>query len=156
MNRRGQEIAFGLLIVLALALSLTAGFAMAGVKNNIQSQSSDVAALTSDLEFNEGYILAQAKLFGKQLVLECLSCSEQRLKTTGQEFEAQHNLKLPGSGNFFAKLRNGNFTLTEKNSLHILEIQDLFVQSEIGANKIVRNFNICFEFDSEGNFVKDC
>jgi len=156
MNRRGQEIAFGLLIVLALALSLTAGFAMAGVKNNIQSQSSDVAALTSDLEFNDGYILAQAKLFGRQLTLECPSCSEQQLRSLGQEFEVKHNLKLPGAGNFFAKLRNGEFIFKEQNSKYRLEIQDLFVQSEIGANKIVRNFNICFEFDSEGNFVKDC
>ncbi|MBU0760875.1 MAG: hypothetical protein KJ600_02230 [Nanoarchaeota archaeon] len=155
MNNRGQ-IALTLLPFIALALSGLLILAFVTFNSDLDFKSSEFAETTSEIMFNQNYVTAQARFIFKESVETCPACSPKNLNTKFKDVADSKDLRFPGSGNFFAKLRNGNFTLSEKNSFRVLEIQDLFVQSEVGANKIVRNFNICFEFDSEGNFVKDC
>ncbi|MBU0466546.1 MAG: hypothetical protein KJ718_06460 [Nanoarchaeota archaeon] len=154
MNNRGQVPTI-ILVVAALVLAVLALFVIITFQDNENFQSKDISRMLSDLEFSQQYITIQTKFIFQETLSSCPTCPpkqlKQKIKDSVKEIPVPHYV-----GNLFLQLRTGKFTLTEENSQYQLEIQDLFVQSEKGVNKIVRNFNICLIFDSRGNFLRNC
>jgi hypothetical protein len=155
MNKKAQ-IETALLVVVAIVLSAAALYTMISFRDDLQFQSAEMAEVQNELKFAQEFILSKAKEFGRTLVLNCPSCSQSELKTQGEKFDAENNFQIQGTGNFFAKLRNNEFTFEKKDSGYLLKIQDLFIQSENGANSITKNFSICFEFAKDGDFKDNC
>ncbi|MFH1290515.1 MAG: hypothetical protein ABIH92_03845 [Nanoarchaeota archaeon] len=155
MNRKGQ-IATTLLVIAALILSGMALYTMISFNDDIRLQSAVLNRLTNDAVLLEEYVLEQAKVFGKDLVLTCPSCSREELKVKGQEFDVRRKTRPDGIGNFYGKLRNGEFTFKEQEGNFTLEIPNLLVQPEYKSNKIRRNFDLCLEFNQTGDYNKSC
>ena len=134
------QLAIGWMPLIALALSALALIAMLTFKNDFHSQSSSISDMMAENSFNEQYVKAQASLLLKSSISECPSCSEnelkQKLKTLAEEKEKQFN--HVGTGNFYGKIRNNEFEITGKTLL----MNDLFVESKRGDNKIKRTFNL--------------
>jgi hypothetical protein len=65
------------------------------------------------------------------------------------------------SGNFFAKLREGNFIFEKffvaelmPNPGYHLNMTGLFVQAESGNNKIRQDYDLCMLFDTNGDYME--
>jgi hypothetical protein len=139
LNKKSQT-AFIMIFVIAIILVPMALYTMATFTNDLNFQSKDISQLSYELELNHQYVLAQSKILAKQTLSKCISCSPTALKQKFIELSAEkENLfRYEGSGNFYGKIRNGNFTVKDNQII----LEDLFVESEIKENKIRREFNI--------------
>jgi hypothetical protein len=154
-NKKAQ-IATALLVMIALGFSAAALYAIISFSDGFNFQSSEISRITNDLNFQHQYILEQSTEFGKILVTTCKDCSSDQLLQKGQEFDAERSIKFTGEGNFFAKLRNGEFNFTYLDPDYALKIEDLFVQTSSGNTKLIRRFDICQIFNETGDFIEDC
>ena len=91
MNKKAQ-IATAITILLALILVGISIYIILEFDDNMESQSAELAEMMSEIEFNNQYILTQAKLFGQNLVETCASCSPEQLKTKSKFEESQFKL----------------------------------------------------------------
>jgi len=156
MNKKAQ-VATSLLVVIALVFAAIALFMMISFSNDVKSQSAQLSALTNEIESNQHYITQKAILLAKETINT--NPNEQTFKSVAGEHENLY--RYPGAGNFYAQIRNHNagnptFTFQLTNGVYQLSIPDLFVRSQKGANIIKRNFDLCLEFDLNGDFKEKC
>ncbi|MFH1803243.1 MAG: hypothetical protein ABH864_07410 [archaeon] len=155
MNRKGQ-IATAMLVIIALAFSAFALYSIISFKDGFGFRSSELDGLTRKVEGSKTYITAQAKEFGKKLTIECPACSEDQILQKGKDYDAAHKARTEKDGNFFAKLRNGEFNFTNSNNIYKLEVKGVQLEVSSGYNKVVETFDICQTFDKEGNDLGGC
>ncbi|MBS3099501.1 hypothetical protein J4462_04775 [Candidatus Pacearchaeota archaeon] len=134
------QTAIGIMPLIAIALSAAVLIAIHSFSNGLTSQSAPLANIVEELQFNHDYVLKQAELIAKQTINQCSSCSDKQLKEKFQEIalEKERLFKFEGIGNFYGKIRNGKFEISDK----IIVVSGLFVESGFGYNKIKRNFDI--------------
>lgn len=155
MNKKAQ-IPTVLLVVVALALALAALFIFAKFDSTLSSNSKKFSTLSTNILFAEQYINAQTKLTMKNAIRNCSACSAAELSGKFKEEINRHDYRINGVGNFFGKIRNNEAQIEQTVEGYRLAIPDLFLQSEVGANKIRRDFTLCATFDNLGNFVENC
>lgn len=155
LNKKAQ-IATPTLVVIALVLSTAALFAMISFNDKLQSQSVEIELLLTQTKQIDDFITDQSKVFGKKLVTECSECSSTEIKEEGAQFDSQRTYRFKEEGNFFAKLRNGQFEFYEDSETYYLEVNEIYYRIERGNNKIERRFDICIALDKEGNFKGEC
>ena len=155
MNKKAQ-IPTVLLVVVALALALAALFTFAKFDSNISSSSKDFSTLSTNIIFADKYINAQTKLAMKNTIQNCQSCSTSELAEKFRDGINSRDYRVEGVGNFFGKLRTNEFQITQTPAGYQIKIENLFLQSEVGANKIRRDFSLCMTFDNSGNFIGNC
>tara|TARA_Y100000310_G_scaffold242604_1_gene246767 strand:- start:212 stop:727 length:516 start_codon:yes stop_codon:yes gene_type:complete len=148
MNRRGQ-FPLILLVVITLTLVLIALFSFASFSNELGRPSKAFADVMFEVDFAELYVVEKASLTVENTV-NCDNCVETDLKKKFMEVADKHDLKYLSAGNFFGKIRNGEFNFSIVGGEYVLEINDLFVKSEKGRNEIVRDFDLTMRFDSLG------
>ncbi len=80
---------------------------------------------------------------------------DSELKKKFVEIAERNNLGIKGTESFFGKVGRGEFELylTDYGSRYEFSIDDLFVYSSRGANKIERHFDLRIKFDLKGNVV---
>jgi len=152
MNNKG-DITTTLIPIVALMLSLAALFALASFNSDLTSQSNDLKIISKDISFSHAYLLKLSEISAQQ------SITSSSNKETFKSIIEQKNIQFPNlidQNNFFAKIRNNQFTFNKENNNYKLKIEDLFIQSELNNNKIKRSFNICMLFDSQGNKIENC
>lgn len=154
-NKKAQ-VHFGLLVVIAIILSLAALYAMASFNESFEEKSREFSDVISEIEMNEKFVISLTKEIVKEVILSCRDCSENQIKEKFKELVNERDLRIEELGNFFGKIRNDEFSLTKENEEYKLEVNSLFVKSKKGYNEITRNFDICLLFDKEGNFVRNC
>lgn len=156
MNKKAQ-IATPLLAIVALVLCGSALYAMASFSNDFQSRSNELSLLIEKIETLNTYVKQQAIEFGQLLVTECKECEPIEIYFLGRQFDAQHVARTQDDGNFFAKLRNEEFTiLLQEDNLYRLEIKDVYIQTHSNYNKIERTFDLCLLFNNESEYLRDC
>ncbi len=159
MRSKKAQIPTILLPWVAIALSVVALYSMASFSGILASQSESISIMLNEVQFNELYVKEQVKLIGKETILSCQLCDSDALKTKFKEIASGREglFRYKGAGDFYSKTRNSNFKIEILNNVNYKIIfEDLFVSSEEGENKIRRNFNLCMEFDLEGNYIRDC
>lgn len=154
-NKRGQ-IETVMLVLIAIALAGAALYAMTTFNGDFKFKSADIDQITQKIEILNEYILAQSRNFGSSLTKTCPSCSQQQLTQRGQEFDAKHLARTQDDGNFFAKLRNGEFTFSQQGNEYQLKIENVYLKVSKDYNRLERNFTICQTFNQTGDFVSDC
>lgn len=139
INKKAQT-AIGLIPLVALLLGAAALLALLSFKGDFQSQSTLLSEMMEEIEFNHQYVLAQASLISKKSLKACPSCSSEQLKQTFKEIslETEQQYRHEEAGNFFGKIRNDEFEILDNK----LTINDLFIESQRGRNKIKRAFDI--------------
>ena len=159
MNKKAQ-IAEVLLFFLGVALAGMALYLMATFPDDLKSHSKELTEVTNEIEFNQQYVLEQTKLIAKESI-GSVSTEQLEIKFKNNAAKREEIFRYQGAGNFYAKIRNykteaPTFTFIKQAMDYKLEIPNLFIQSERGANKIIRNFDLCMEFDFKGDFNKNC
>jgi glucan biosynthesis protein len=152
MNSKAQ-IPTLLTFLIALIFSVITLSAFLMFSGGFANSSSEFSSIVSDIEFNQQYVTEQAKLIAK----ETISSNQPNLEQTFQEIAENKNLNFAEAGNFFTQIKNNaNLEFKKTGETFILKINNLTVQAEKEGNKIIRPFNVCTEFDLQGNFLNNC
>lgn len=151
MNKRGV-IAEGIIPLIAFALSALSIFAFLTFNGDVGTQSKELSQISSDIEFSQQYVIEQAKLISKESINS--NPNNETLKLAAENHEKIYY--YDGSGNFYGKIRSGEFEFGQVEQGYKLNITGLFVKSEIGANMAARNFDICLLFDLTGKYKGNC
>lgn len=142
MNRKG-DVPVAMLAVIALGLVIYAGFAFATLYKGFGGVSTDYSDLVSRANLNENYILSISKNAAISAIkLKEMNDSKVLKELFIQEVEKSNIPKLEGMGNYFGKVRNGEFLFEIQDGKYYLEINGLFVRSIFKNSEITRNFNI--------------
>jgi len=152
INRRG-DVPLILVAVVVLALIVTMLFVFITFKDELSGKSLLYSKLSNSLEFNQKYVISSVKAIVKEMVKsEDPGIMDNFGKEAIIELSDKYNYNIKGQGNLFGEIRNENFAFDDNK----FEIKGLFVTSEIGANSAKRVFDLCLEFDINGDFVKNC
>lgn len=151
-NRKSGNVPIILLFIVALVLVITTLFSFLTFNNDFGKQSKEMADIASKVEFGNMYVFKIAEISGKDAILS--GTSEGDLKNKFMEIAEKRDYRIEETGNFFGKVRNGEFSFDMKDRRYILEIKGLFVQAEEWANKIKRNFDMHIEFNDKGEVIK--
>lgn len=149
MNKRGGEMAFTLLVVIALVASVTTLFYFLTFDSSIGNTPKEFSEVMSEIELGENYVINEAVLIGEQSIEK-----GGNIKENFKNIASERDFEISSFGNFYGKIRNDNFRFEFDNGGYLLEFKDLFIISRRGANEIVRNFNLSVEFDSGGKLRK--
>jgi len=149
MNRKGVELAILLLPLIALVFSGLALFLFISFSGEFKGGSGELDIIIADSIFAKRYVIAEAKLIAQETIASGGDLEKKFLEIAGEK-----DLNLGIAGNFFGKIRNNEFNFDRLGENYILEVDDLFVKSEIGKNSIKKNFDLLLEFDSEGKVLR--
>jgi len=152
LNKKGDAPMI-LLAVVTLGLILMLGFVFLSFRADLTNKSLQYSKLSNSLEFNQKYVISSVKAIVKEMVKsEDPGIMDNFGKEAIIELSDKYNYNIKGQGNLFGEIRNENFAFDDNK----FEIKGLFVTSEIGANSAKRVFDLCLEFDINGDFVKNC
>ena len=143
LNKKAQT-AIGLMPLIAIVMSIATLIAMYSFSEGLESKSAEISDLLENIELNHKYIQAQIELIAEQTAKECINCEAEQLKEKfiSISSEKESLFRYEGAGNFYGKIRNGEFEIEEIEGKYFLKIEDLFVESQNGYNKIKRNFDV--------------
>lgn len=136
LSKRGHIPTY-LLLIIALALCTIALFAFGTFSKKTSTLSQDVTEMLLEADFSEQYILTLADTLVQDTLL-----SDAPSKETFMELASKHELALDSRGNFFGKIRSGEFVFEERGNEYYLEINGLFVSVSRNVNKVERTFSI--------------
>lgn len=154
-NNKGQ-VYIVILILTALAATFIVLTAIYLSDTELATDSADLASLASDLEFNHRYVLAQSKVIVSESIRSCPGCTDEQLKEKIKETANKHDFKVEGANNIFGRIRNKEFSIVQTDEGAWFQVDDTFVQSLSGENKLVREFDICMTFFPNGDFESYC
>lgn len=150
MNRRGQELTFILMPVIALALAIAALMIMLTASKDFSGEKTFLAV--QDARFGEEYVISTAKAIAKEAIALNDGGLDERIKNSARA----KDLRMTEAGNFFGKIRNNEFSFELLGESYIFKISGLFVQSIERDSSLKRNFDLCMKFDENGDFIGDC
>lgn len=148
INKRGHLPTI-LVFVVALVLCTSALLAFVSFGNNFGHLSKELADTTTEADFSEKYIISSAAAIAE----ESAKVGSGQTKQEFMRIANERDLRLEAEGNFFGKIRAGEFEFDKQGNEYVLKIDGLFVQSQRGENKIKRNFNVLMRFDMEGKRI---
>ena len=146
-NKRGN-VALGILFFAGVFLMVSSLFVFLTASGNFESSSNELSEMMFEIDFAERYVIENSKVVGREAIK-----SDGNPRDNFIEGMAERDLRFVGAGNFFGKIRTGDFVFKEQDEGYILEIRDVFVIAEKENNKIRRNFDILIEFDEDGNVL---
>jgi hypothetical protein len=153
MPSKRAQIPIFMLLVVAIVLSVAALFVFTVSSGNFTQNSASNSEMVSRIAFGENYVVASAKLISEKTI----ASKAQDLKGKFMEIAQERDLQISEAGNFFAKIRTGDFSFENKNGQYMLNMTNLFVQSDKGdMGNMKREFDLCMMFDANGKFVKNC
>ena len=133
MNRRG-DVPTILLFLIAIFFSVVALFSFLTFSGSYGKGSEDLSELMGELNFAQDYVLKMAELIAEEGGSSGRSI---------QEISVEMEIGYAGAGNFFGKLRNGEFTFNNG----LLEVKDVFVKSSREGNSAIRRFDVEVEIE---------
>ena len=143
-NKKGQT-ATGLILIVAIALFFTTLLAMHSVLNAFEENSLEINSIINEINLNHNYVKLTAMQMFAQTLSECPNCNTAQLKQKFKMLSTEKEVlfKYEGAGNFYGKVRNGEFEISENKII----IESLFVEAQNGYNKIRRDFVIEIKLD---------
>ena len=155
MNKNG-DVSIILLFVIALVLSVSALFIFASFGNDIKNVSRYHNDMLEDLDDKYSTVVGESQIITREVVVNCKACSNSELKQSFMNVaeNREKNVGLDLEGNYFARIRNGDFDFYKNGENYVVNISDLFVNGKKEYSAIKRNFNLTVEYDQEGNFIR--
>jgi len=146
MNRKA-DVPMILVPAVALLLCIIALFILVNFDNKFTDEATSSVRIAEEINFNHKYVLAQAELIAAKTFASCPSCSEEQIKTKLKEESraTENKFRYEGAGNFYAKIRNDEFSIKIENERPVLEINDLFVEATRNENSAKKEFSIKIE-----------
>lgn len=152
MNRSGQ-LAPIILLIVALSIVGLALWSFSTYQSDYLGYSESVSTVVSEASFLQEHALAQAEVFAINAVNSCKDCDDLSLKQAyiNGAGDLESIYRLPGLGNFYALIRNGNFKFSNLGAgEYLLEFEEPItviaksgLQTESsGVNVVERTFNL--------------
>lgn len=148
MNRRGAVIAIYLTVVVAIVLSALALFNFLNHGDVFGKRTQNNEYVIEQQISMHNYIESVAKISMKE------SSNKGFTKEAIIDSVYKHDLKLYGQGNFFDKIKNGEFEIIEKNGNKLLKVEGILIYSQSDRSSIKRVFDLEIETDSNGEFIR--
>ena len=142
--KKKAQLQFGLLFIIAILVPMALLISYSSSNSSSSAEMGKINNIVSEVAFNEKYVVSQARIIAKQASKECENCDAEELKQKYKEIAAETEalFRYEGAGNFYAKLRNDEFTIEEISGKKTIIITGLFVETESGYNKLRREFNL--------------
>ncbi len=117
---------------------------LANFENNLEARTTEISSVTQALHFNYDYVISTSELLAGKTAQNCSACSPAEIKSEFQKLAAEKEalFRYEGAGNFYGKIRSGDFQIIEKNGDRFIQIQNLFVEAQSGQNSIKREFSL--------------
>lgn len=147
MDKRGN-VPLILIFVIAVTLYLVALFSFASFDSKLEGEFEGNDKLVYQLELNYNFVVNEAEIVGMKTIKSGGNLREEFIKTAKQK-----EIQNEGFGNFFGKIRNGEFIFEKKDNKYFLKIDGLFVKSELGNSFVRRDFNLEIIFDDDGRVL---
>lgn len=148
VNRRGQIPIF-MLIIVALVLVISALVSFNGFRGDFGDQSINVSKTLAGVDAAQNYVIKSAELIAADAIKTKSDIPEVKF----MEIAASRDIGVQEAGNFFAKIRNNEFSFEREGDLYVLNVEKLFVQASYGNNAIKRNFDLNMKFNETGDGV---
>ena len=148
MNKKG-DVATIMLPIVALVMAIATLTAFVFFDRSIENKSLEISHVISEVEFDQSYVLSQAELIGQEVV----NSKESDLRSSFVNIAAKKDIRVDNSGNFFGKIRSGEFSFIKNGENYVLKIDNLFVQAKRGENTIKRSFNLIVTFNKSGTII---
>jgi len=148
MNRRGYA-PYMVLLVSTLVLAILAGVSFLSFGGKASNLSSETGLMISEVDFYEDYVLESVVL----IVSNAVSRGGD-VKDNMEEITRERKFGVEEVGDFFGKIRTGDFELYESDGGKILEIKNIVVSSKVGESEIKRTFDLGIDFDNNGSVRK--
>ena len=146
MNKKGS-VPFVLLFFLALLLVVSSLFAFRSSSEEIIKTPQEFSNLQEKVHVNYNVILMESVIIAEQAV----EINKGNLKSDYKDIAAIHETYYKDiSGNFFGRIRNGDFIFEKRGEEYYFEVNDVFIEGFEGDSKIKRHFSIAFELNNEG------
>ncbi len=155
MDKRG-DVAIILLFVVALVLSVSALFIFASFGNNIENVSRNHNNVLESLDANYSVVIEESRIIARDVIVKCNLCSNEELKRDFTTLAEKREGKFGSNwnGNFFGRIRNGDFDFYRSGENYFLNVSELFVTGKKDYSSMKRNFNLTIEFDKEGKVIR--
>ena len=165
MNRRGQ-LSMGIFIVIVVFSVVGSLATMVGFNGEFGKGSEGRNGILSDVSFYEDFVIKDVGSVGKKVLIELglilpedfvgpkVLVNEEALKSKFQEILEEREIFVLGLENYFGKVGRGEFSFKQEGEEYVFVIDDLFVYSELGANKIKRNFGFKIVFGEDDLIVE--
>lgn len=123
--------------------------------NNGFVDSRNISMIIAETDFAQQYIVQNARLLGQISISGIGGPAElgniADIKQRFAYLAERRNLGYIGAGNFFLKIREGDFEFKKEGEGHVLEIKGLKLRIQRGHSNMIRNFDLKINFDSAGN-----
>jgi len=146
-NKKRAQVPTILIFLVAIVLAGFALFALLTFNKSFTSQSQPLSEMMQEIDFNKQYVLAQISVILNETESSCFSCSADEFKSRFQSVTQTKESRFlyEGAGNFYGRIRAGDFTITKTGETTTITIEQVFVQSQRRDNKIKRFFDINIE-----------
>jgi len=141
MNKRG-DIPTALIIPVAFALVFFVIFTFLSLNGTFENSGRDISGAIAESSIYEQNV----QVVAIEIFHETINSGSGELKKKYQEISQARDMQIEEEGNFFGKIRTGDFSIQEKDGKYIFEVKGLFVKSEKGYNKMTRVFDIKEEY----------
>ncbi|MBX4196462.1 hypothetical protein KW805_02660 [Candidatus Pacearchaeota archaeon] len=152
MNRRG-DVPMIALVVAALFLSVVALLMFSSQGTSQQHKFVEYTSLFSEIDFNRQYVISSADIITHESALACKACSPDAFKAAFMNSAASHDTSVGLKGNFFGKIRTGDFEVQQTAAGYVLVLHDLFISAESGTNSIIEHFDLTLTVNKETGAV---
>lgn len=143
MNKKGT-LEWILYPMLNAAVLIATLLVLLNFGDNLELKTSEISSVTQQIAFNYDYVLSTSKILAEKTAQNCSSCSPAEIKSEFQRLAAEKEslFRYEGAGNFYGKIRSGDFQIIEKDGEQFAQIQNLFVEAQSGQNSIKREFSL--------------
>jgi hypothetical protein len=150
-NKRGQ-VAFVLILGVALALCLAGLYIFVSFKGGIENKSKQTSIMISESAFVYQYIIETCKFIGEKAIASKSNDLELEFQRIASEEE---KYKSESVGNFYDKVKSediNDFLFIKTDGGYLLVINGLVSEARQADNSITKNFNLKMVFDNSGKF----
>jgi hypothetical protein len=141
MNRKGN-VAYAILVIVALAAAIVGLMVILSFDSGSSKISGSFAQLSFEIGFNQAYQQKTVQLIFDESLAKCGECDLQMLKESFKINAKGREREDERYGNLFARIRNGEFTLNEKEGVVELKIENIFTTSRVEDSSIKRDYTL--------------
>lgn len=173
-NRIGKraQIPILMLFLVAIVLVIATLFIFSSAEPNFAGSSAPAMRAAVSVQFGYDYVINRAKLIAKEVIADNpMGLTDDEARAEFRRIANETDIGMEEAGNFFKIIRDddkNNFVFKRVSAGYLLNVTNLFVQSQsqsgkvlrvffkpaYGENEMRRNYNLCMLFGMDGRYLE--